>query len=234
MVKFFAGRMKRKIENKKLIVILSIIVISFCFILISVFSQHFSNPYLIFVSIDDSKLYVFKSGILYKSYPISPGKPSTPTPVGTFRIISKAYWGDGFGGRWMGLNVRYGKYGIHGTIYENYIGAHVSQGCVRMRNDDIKELFSYIPIGTTVILSEGAYGEFRNGFRTIFPGDTGEDVMAVQRRLKELGFYHGEVDGKYGLAMEAAINLFQKKNGLPITNKITPYLLKKMGFFLFE
>ncbi|WAM31047.1 L,D-transpeptidase family protein [Caldicellulosiruptor naganoensis] len=205
-----------------------------CLTFISAISQHFANPYLIFVSIDNSKLYVFKNGVLYKSYPISPGKPSTPTPVGTFRIISKSYWGEGFGGRWMGLNVRHGKYGIHGTIYESYISAHVSKRCVRMRNDDVKELFSYIPLGTTVVISEGAYGEFRNGFRTIFPGDTGEDVMAVQRRLKDLGFYHGDVDGKYGLAMEAAIYQFQKKNKLPITNKITPYLMKKMGFYLFE
>jgi len=223
--------MKRKSPLK---VILSIFVILIPLIAISGISNHNKNPYLIYVSIDDSRLYVFKEGILYKSYPISPGKPSTPTPVGTFKIISKDYWGEGFGGRWMGFNVRYGKYGIHGTIYENYIGAHVSKGCVRMLNKDVKELFSYIPIGTTVIISQGEYGEFRNGFRTIFPGDTGEDVMAVQRRLKELGFYSGSIDGKYGTALEYAVNVYQKKNKLPITNKITPYLLRKMGFYLFE
>ncbi|WP_232841417.1 L,D-transpeptidase family protein [Caldicellulosiruptor acetigenus] len=185
--------MKRKNQLKA---ILSILVILIPLKAILGISNYNKNPYLIYVSIDDSRLYVFKEGILYKSYPISPGKPSTPTPVGTFKIISKDYWGEGFGGRWMGLNVRYGKYGIHGTIYESYIGAHVSKGCVRMLNKDVKELFSYIPIGTTVIVSEGLYGEFRNGFRTIYPGDTGEDVMAVQRRLQELGFYSGSIDGK--------------------------------------
>ncbi|AEM74209.1 LOW QUALITY PROTEIN: ErfK/YbiS/YcfS/YnhG family protein [Caldicellulosiruptor acetigenus 6A] len=223
--------MKRKNQLKA---ILSILVILIPLKAILGISNYNKNPYLIYVSIDDSRLYVFKEGILYKSYPISPGKPSTPTPVGTFKIISKDYWGEGFGGRWMGLNVRYGKYGIHGTIYESYIGAHVSKGCVRMLNKDVKELFSYIPIGTTVIVSEGLYGEFRNGFRTIYPGDTGEDVMAVQRRLQELGFYSGSIDGKYGAALEYAINLFQKKNKLSVTNKITPYLLRKMGFYLFE
>jgi len=223
--------MKRKSPLK---VVLSIFVILIPLIAISGISNHNKNSYLIYVSIDDSRLYVFKEGILYKSYSISPGKPSTPTPVGTFKIISKDYWGEGFGGRWMELNVRYGKYGIHGTIYENYIGAHVSKGCVRMLNKDVKELFSYIPIGTTVVISEGIYGEFRNGFRTIYPGDTGEDVMAVQRKLKELGFYSGNIDGKYGVALEYAVNSYQKRNKLPVNNKITPYLLRKMGFYLFE
>lgn len=191
--------------------IISIFIIFTSLVTISSISNYNKNPYLIYVSIDDSKLYVFKEGILYKSYPISPGKTSTPTPVGTFKIISKDYWGEGFGGRWMGLNVPYGKYGIHGTIYESYIGAHVSKGCIRMLNKDVKELFLYIPIGTTVVISEGIYGEFRNGFRTIYPGDTGVDVMAVQRRLKELGFYSGSIDGKYGSALEYAVNIYQKK-----------------------
>lgn len=221
-------------KSVKILIGILAIITFYAFIWPKIYLSTSNNPYIIFISIDDSKLYVFKNGILFSSYPISPGKPSTPTPVGTFRIISKARWGEGFGGRWMGLNVRYGKYGIHGTIYENYIGSHVSKGCVRMLNKDVKELYSYIPIGTVVVISEGVYGEFRNGFRTIYPGDTGADVMAVQQRLKSLGYYNGEIDGKYGLATEYALNMFQRKNGFTVTNKITPYLMTRLGLKLFE
>ncbi|MEZ0536292.1 L,D-transpeptidase family protein [Caldicellulosiruptoraceae bacterium PP1] len=218
---------------------ISIITIIIIFISVIITSLAFKketneNKYVILVSIDDSKLYVFKDKILYKSYPISPGKPSTPTPVGTYKIISKAKWGEGFGGRWMGLNVGYGKYGIHGTYYEQFIGAHVSKGCIRMMNDHVKELYSYIPIGTLVVIFEGSFGPFRNGFRTIYPGDTGEDVMEVQKALKKLGFYYGEPEGKYGKATEYALYQFLKKNNLRITNKITPYIMSKLGITLFE
>jgi len=220
---------------KRVTLLLSVVIIIgiISFLIIGAIADN-TNPYVIFISIDDSKLYVFKNEILYKSYPISPGKPSTPTPIGTFKIISKDTWGEGFGGRWMGLNVRYGKYGIHGTIYEQYIGSHVSKGCIRMLNNDVKELYSFIPIGTVVVISEGPLGEFRNGFRVIYPGDVGEDIMVIQTRLKELGYYFGEIDGKYGKATEKAINLFEKDNHLKITNIINPYIMEKLGIKLFE
>lgn len=55
----------------------------------------------------------------------------------------------------------------------------MSKGCVRMLNKDVKEFFLYIFIGIIVIVLEGIYGEFRNGFRIIYLGDIGEDVMVV-------------------------------------------------------
>ena len=45
-------------------------------------------------------------------------------------------------------------------------------------------------------------------------GSKGEEVSAVQRRLKQWGYYDGAVDGVYGAATERAVRLFQKKNGL--------------------
>ncbi len=51
-------------------------------------------------------MYVFfKDNEIYKEYDVSGGKPSTPSPLGTWNIVSKANWGEGFGGTWMGLNV---------------------------------------------------------------------------------------------------------------------------------
>ena len=37
-------------------------------------------------------------------------------------IINKAGWGEGFGGAWMGLNVPWGTYGIHGTKSPWFVG----------------------------------------------------------------------------------------------------------------
>lgn len=50
--------------------------------------------------------------------------------------------------------------------------------------------------------------------RTLRKGYQGEDVKAVQARLKELGYYTGSVDGKYGSGSMAAVRAFQSANGL--------------------
>ncbi len=39
-------------------------------------------------------------------------------------------------------------YTIHGTNANFGIGLRVSQGCIRLRNDDIKYLFDHVPVGT--------------------------------------------------------------------------------------
>ncbi|EOI1353801.1 L,D-transpeptidase [Citrobacter amalonaticus] len=52
----------------------------------------------------------------------------------------------------MGLYAIYiGKlYAIHGTNANFGIGLRVSQGCIRLRNDDIEYLFQSVPVGTRV------------------------------------------------------------------------------------
>lgn len=50
--------------------------------------------------------------------------------------------------------------------------------------------------------------------RTLRKGYQGEDVKTVQSRLKELGYYTGSVDGKYGTGSMAAVKAFQAANGL--------------------
>ncbi len=42
------------------------------------------------------------------------------------------------------------KYGIHGTDKPWSIGSCASAGCVRMRNQDIVELYDLVPVGTVV------------------------------------------------------------------------------------
>ena len=58
----------------------------------------------------------------------------------------------------MGLNVKWGQYGIHGTTDQGSIGRAVSGGCIRMFNNDIKELYDMVSIGTPVIIKKGTFG----------------------------------------------------------------------------
>lgn len=105
--------------------------------------------YSITINVGARTLTLFKNGKWFKSYPVGVGKPATPTPKGTFTIINKAYKPGGpFGERWLGLNKK--GYGIHGTNNPSSIGKAVSNGCVRMYNKDVIELYNLVSVGTTV------------------------------------------------------------------------------------
>ena len=95
------------------------------------------------------RLYVYIGNNINQSYPIAVGKPSTPTPLGVYRIINKAEDPGGpYGTRWMGLSIS--GYGIHGTNNNTSIGKSISMGCIRMYNSDIEYLFNSTPINTKV------------------------------------------------------------------------------------
>ena len=99
-----------------------------------------------------------------RMYSLGLGKPSTPTPVGYYKINTKEIdppWidpsnpeyevpsGDSnpLGYRWMQIK---GNYGIHGTNRPDSIGYYVSNGCIRMREADVESLFELVEIGTPV------------------------------------------------------------------------------------
>jgi len=55
----------------------------------------------------------------------------------------------------MGLSIQKGYYGIHGTNNPSSIGGYVSNGCIRMHNQDVEELFPNVQIGTPVHIHSG-------------------------------------------------------------------------------
>jgi putative chitinase len=57
---------------------------------------------------------------------------------------------------------------------------------------------------------------------TLKPGSKGADVLALQQRLKDLGFDPNGVDGNFGAGTEAAVRAFQKAKGLGIDGKVGP------------
>lgn len=113
--------------------------------------QNYRAPYSILINTSSRTLKLYRSGKLVKTYTVAVGKPSSPTPKGTFKIINRAVNPGGpFGARWLGLSAPYGDYGIHGTNNPSSIGKAVSNGCIRMHNKDVIELARLVPIGTTV------------------------------------------------------------------------------------
>ena len=178
------------------------------------------SKYMILIDVESNRLYLFENGACIKQYLVATGKYSTPTPIGYFKIVHKDTWGEGFGGRWMGFNVPWGKYGIHGTIFPNSIGGATSHGCIRMWNKDVKEVYKKVTIGTPVLIINGPYGPYAQGLRTLGPGDYGADVRAVQKRLKELGFYQYNADGRFGGGLVYSLNKFQASKKLPKRNKV--------------
>lgn len=63
------------------------------------------------------------------------------------------------------------------------------------------------PVPTPAITPNSAY-------RTIQMGDKGEPVKLLQRRLTELGYYSGEIDGVFGNQTRRAVERFQYYQGL--------------------
>ena len=118
----------------------------------------------IVVSLEDRKLALVENGQVVKVYPVAVGKPSSPSPVGTFtiarRVANPAYHHDGktvppgpgnpVGTRWMGLSIK--GYGIHGTNEPKSIGKAASHGCIRMARADLEDLYPQVQVGDTVEL----------------------------------------------------------------------------------
>jgi L,D-transpeptidase YbiS len=47
---------------------------------------------------------------------------------------------------------------IHGAPDDAPVGVPASHGCIRMRNEDVVELFELVPVGTEVLIKEGPAG----------------------------------------------------------------------------
>lgn len=166
----------------------------------------------------------------YKSYPVAVGNPSTPTPVGEYSVTYKGKnWGPSFGSRWIGLNVPWGVYGIHGTNKPFSIGQHASHGCIRMRNRDVEELYEIIPVGTKVTIFGHVLGEANQELKPVSEGDVGAVVQLVQNRLQGAGYYHGPCDGRFRSSTTIALKKFQRQNGLVPSGVVTQAVYEKLG-----
>ena len=117
------------------------------------------------VSLPDRKLAVLENDEVVTVFPVAVGKPTSPSPTGTFTIVNRVsnptyYAGKGktvapgtknpVGTRWIGLSQK--GYGIHGTDQPKSIGYAKSHGCIRLRNEDVERLFEQVRTGDVVEL----------------------------------------------------------------------------------
>lgn len=124
----------------------------------------------ILVDKSDFTLTLLLNGHFIKQYPIGIGK-SDKTPEGVFVVDNKLinpvwYSPDGIyqfgdtenvlGTRWIGFEDKEGLYGygIHGTAEPDSIGKEMSNGCIRLKNEDVEELFDYVKEKTKVVIQE--------------------------------------------------------------------------------
>jgi lipoprotein-anchoring transpeptidase ErfK/SrfK len=138
----------------------------------------------VLVSIPDRKLALFENGRVVRIYRVAVGKPSTPSPIGEFKIVNRVtnptYYhkgqviaagrGNPVGSRWMGLSAK--GYGIHGTNQPNSIGKAASTGCIRVGKKDLEELFALVGAGDTVQIR----AERDEQIATVFGTGTGVGV----------------------------------------------------------
>ncbi len=110
-----------------------------------------SAPHYIVQARQEARLYYYERGQLVRVLPVVFGKPSTPTPVGSFRVYAKTPGPSVVFGPWALWY--HGNYGIHGTNQEHLLREdwrYFSAGCTRNYNDNIVWLYERVPVGTPV------------------------------------------------------------------------------------
>lgn len=128
----------------------------------------------IVINLPQRMLFHYSASELQASYPVALGKPTWPTPSGSFSIINQQEnkpWfvpksiqeemrnegrvvktmvppgpDNPLGKHWLGLSIP--GYGIHGTISPESIFHFRSHGCIRLHPEDIEILFDTVSVGT--------------------------------------------------------------------------------------
>ncbi|HUE86103.1 MAG TPA: L,D-transpeptidase [Vicinamibacterales bacterium] len=126
------------------------------------------------LNVPQRMLFLMREGDVAARYPIAVGTRAWPTFIGPFTIVVKEIdpvWdvpasiqeeqrqlgkkvltrvlqgpANPLGKYWLGLSVP--GYGIHGTNAPASIGKFATHGCVRMRGEDIEDLFARVEVGT--------------------------------------------------------------------------------------
>lgn len=60
-------------------------------------------------------------------------------------------------------------------------------------------------------------------------GSSGDAIREIQQRLKDWGYYKGNVDGYYGKQTQDAVIAFQKKHGITVDGVVGAQTAEKLG-----
>lgn len=125
---------------------------------------------------DERRVYLYEDGEPIRDWPVAVGLAGSPTPTGTFTVGAKRFepiWVNPAPDRWgadmperigpgpenpLGTRaINWNRNGrdtlirFHGTPNEDSIGEAASQGCVRMFNSDVEELYELVSSGMVIV-----------------------------------------------------------------------------------
>jgi LysM repeat protein len=122
------------------------------------------GPFSAFVDLSEFELTIHAHGFVVKRYSVGIGQDGS-SPIGKFKVLEKIptpqYTDpDGkviaggapdnpLGPYWLDLG---DSYGIHGTIDPTSIGKAESRGCIRMRNEEVAEVYDFLITGSEVVI----------------------------------------------------------------------------------
>jgi peptidoglycan hydrolase-like protein with peptidoglycan-binding domain len=67
------------------------------------------------------------------------------------------------------------------------------------------------------------------GYGTSSASYTGETIRQVQTALRQLGYYHGQIDGQFGPLSQSALQNYQLKTNQPATGLFDRQSLSQLG-----
>ncbi|HVJ66515.1 MAG TPA: L,D-transpeptidase family protein [Caulifigura sp.] len=121
------------------------------------------GPFSAVVDLSDYELTIHAHGYFVKRFPVGIGRDNS-SPYGQFKVQDKltdpTYYGptkviehddpeNPLGEYWISIG---DSFGIHGTIDPNSIGKAESEGCIRLRNEDIAEVYDFLSVGSDVTI----------------------------------------------------------------------------------
>jgi L,D-transpeptidase ErfK/SrfK len=129
------------------------------------------EPIRLVLRLRERRVYVYEGDTPLKSFPVAIGRVGWETPTGTFSVMNMLRnpgWtnpltgermepgpNNPLGERWIAFWTDGRNYiGFHGTPTRDSIGRPASHGCVRMYNEDVRELFEIVQVGTPVIVQQ--------------------------------------------------------------------------------
>ena len=141
-------------------------------------SRHIVPPVAgasVVINIPQRMLFLKEDDTLTQAFPVALGRPTWPTPTGSFSILTKEIdptWDvpisiqremeregkerllkvtpgpdNPLGDRWFGLSLA--GVGIHGTNAPASIYQHQTHGCIRLHPADIRTMFDRVSVGAT-------------------------------------------------------------------------------------
>jgi hypothetical protein len=134
-----------------------------------------AGPVVVFVSLPDQVLYLYRNGVRIGRSSVSTGKPGKATPTGVFTVLQKNVHHESsiYKGAKMPHMQRLTWTGI--ALHAGHLpGYPASAGCVRLPVDFAARLYTVTTLGTTVIIADNRSAPSRSTQPgLLFSGKTG-------------------------------------------------------------